>query len=154
MTRLCTLVGGAAMLAAAASASAETHELRLIPTNVHWGYYDSRVKPVVMIASEDTVRVETMLAGGLDRLKLAGVPDAEIPQSLKEVEKAVTDRGPGVHPLTGPIYVNGAAPGDTLEVHILALEFLHPYGVTGFRPSGGTLPNEFPYARFKQIRVD
>jgi acetamidase/formamidase len=154
MTRLPAFVGGAAMLVAATSASAETHELKLIPANVHWGYYDSRVKPVLKISSGDTVRVETMLAGGLDRLKLAGVPDAEIPQSLKEVDKAVTDRGPGVHPLTGPIYVNGAAPGDTLEVHILALEFLHPYGVTGFRPGGGTLPNEFPYARFKQIRVD
>jgi acetamidase/formamidase len=154
MTGLRAFVGGTAILAAAASASGETHELKLVPANVHWGYFDSRVKPVLKIASGDTVRVETMLAGGLDRLKIAGVPDAEIPQSLKEVEKAVTDRGPGVHPLTGPIYVNGAAPGDTLEVHILALEFLHPYGVTGFRPGGGTLPNEFPYARFKQIHVD
>src|SRR6202049_1942540 len=141
MTRLRAFIGGTAMLAAAASASAETHELKLIPANVHWGYFDSRVKPALTIASGDTVVVETMLAGGLERLKLARVADAEIPQSLKEVEKAVTDRGPGVHPLTGPIYVNGAAPGDTLEVHILALEFLHPYGVTGFRPGGGTLPH-------------
>lgn len=154
MTRLRAFAGGIGMLAAATFATAETHELKLIPANIHWGYFDSRVKPVLKIASGDTVRVETMIAGGLDRLRLAGVPDAEIPESLKEVEKAVTDRGPGVHPLTGPIYVEGAAPGDTLEVDILALEFLHPYGVTGFRPGGGTLPNEFPYARFKQIRVD
>ena len=39
-------------------------------------------------------------------------------------------------------------------MHILVLEFLHPYGVTGFRPGGGTLPNKFPYARFKQIRIE
>ena len=51
------------MLAAAASASAETNELKLIPPNVHWGYYDSRVKPVLKIASGDTVPLETMLAG-------------------------------------------------------------------------------------------
>src|SRR5262249_14744443 len=121
---------------------------------VHWGYFDSRVKPVLKIASGDRVRVETMVAGGLERLKLAGAPDGEIPQSLKDVERAVTDRGPGVHPLTGPIYVNEAAPGDTLEVRILDFEFLHPYGVTGFRPGGGTLPNEFSYARFKQIGID
>jgi len=154
LTKQRAFIGSIAILVAVTSASAETHELKLIPANVHWGYFDSRIKPVLKIASGDTVRVETMLAGGLDRLKLAGVPDAEIPQSLKEVDKAVTDRGPGVHPLTGPIYVNGASPGDTLEVHILALEFLHPYGVTGFRPGAGTLPNEYPYARFKQIRVD
>jgi acetamidase/formamidase len=143
-----------AVLAAAASARAETHELKLTPANVHWGYYDARLKPVVKIASGDTVRVETMVAGGLERVKLAGVPDTEIPDSLKQVEKSVTDRGPGAHPLTGPIYVEGAEPGDVLEVHILGFEFLHPYGVTGFRPGSGTLPDEFPYARFMRIRID
>lgn len=138
----------------AISARAETHELKLTPTNVHWGYYDAHLKPVLKIASGDTVRVETMVAGGLERLNLAGVPDAEIPDSLKQVEKSITDRGPGAHPLTGPIYVQRAEPGDTLEVHILGFEYLHPFGVTGFRPGSGTLPDEFPYARFKMIRFD
>jgi acetamidase/formamidase len=138
----------------AISSRAETHELKLTPTNVHWGYYDAHLKPVLKIASGDTVRVETMVAGGLERLNLAGVPDAEIPDSLKEVEKSITDRGPGAHPLTGPIYVQRAEPGNTLEVHILGFEYLHPFGVTGFRPGSGTLPDEFPYARFKMIRFD
>ena len=138
----------------AISSRAETHELKLTPTNVHWGYYDAHLKPVLKIASGDTVRVETMVAGGLERLNLAGVPDAEIPDSLKQVEKSITDRGPGAHPLTGPIYVQQAEPGDTLEVHILGFEYLHPFGVTGFRPGSGTLPDEFPYARFKMIRFD
>jgi acetamidase/formamidase len=133
---------------------AATHELKLTPVNVHWGYYDARLPPVLRIASGDTVRVETMVAGGLDRLIAAGVPDAEIPESLKQVEKVVTDRGPGAHPLTGPIYVEGAEPGDVLEIHILGFEFLHPYGVTGFRPGAGTLPDEFPYSRFRLIRMD
>jgi acetamidase/formamidase len=141
-------------LAAVAVAPAEVHELKLAPENVHWGYYDARVKPALRIASGDTVRVETMVAGGLERLKMAGVPDAEIPDSLKQVEKSVTDRGPGVHPLTGPIYVDGAQPGDVLEVRIIGFEFLHPYGVTGFRPNGGALPDEFPYARFTRLRID
>jgi acetamidase/formamidase len=143
-----------ALLAAAVSVTAETHELKLTPANVHWGYYDARLKPVLKIASGDTVRVETMVAGGLERLKLAGVPDSEIPDSLKRVENSVTDRGPGAHPLTGPIYVEGAQPGDIVEVKILGFEFLHPYGVTGFRPGGGTLPDDFPYARFKLIRIN
>src|SRR5437016_1090992 len=143
-----------ALLAAVAATSAETHDLKLTPANVHWGYYDARLKPVLKIASGDTVRVETMVAGGLDRLRLAGVPDSDIPASLKQVENTVTDRGPGAHPLTGPIYVDGAEPGDVLEVRIQGFEFLHPYGVTGFRPGAGTLPDEFPYARFKLIRID
>jgi acetamidase/formamidase len=142
------------VLALVASASAEMHDLKLTPANVHWGYYDARLKPVLKIASGDTVRVETMVAGGLERLRLAGVADAEIPDSLIQVEKSVTDRGPGVHPLTGPIYVEGAEAGDVLEVRILGFEFLHPYGVTGFRPGSGTLPDEFPYARFTRIGFD
>lgn len=135
-------------------AQTRTHELKLLPQNVHWGYYDARVKPVLRIASGETVRVETMVARGIERLRLAGVKDDEIPQSLKDVEKAITDRGPGAHPLTGPIYVEGAEPGDSLEVHIEAIEFLHPYGVGGFIPGGGTLPEDFPYAKFKLVRVN
>jgi acetamidase/formamidase len=134
--------------------SRQPHELKLIPQNVHWGYYDATVKPVLRVASGDTIRVETMVAGGLGRLKAAGVQDSEIPESLKAVEAAVTERGPGVHPLTGPIWVEGAEAGDVLEVRIVGFEFLHPYGVTGFIPGSGTLPDEFPYSRFKLFRFD
>lgn len=37
-------------------------------------------------------------------------------------EKTVSDRGPGVHILTGPVYVCGAEPGDLLEVRIIDLK--------------------------------
>jgi len=135
-------------------AQQRTHDLRLIPENVHWGYYDGRLKPVLRINSGDTVRVETMVARGLERLRLAGVTDEEIPESLKAVERTVTDRGPGAHPLTGPIYVEGAEANDLLEVRILGFEFLHPYGVSGFIPGSGTLPDEFPYTGFKLVRFN
>ena len=154
MKKTCRIWWGSSVLLAALSLSAATHDLKLTPANVHWGYYDARIKPVLRIASGDTVRVETMVAGGLDRLTLAAVPDSEIPDSLKLVEKSVTDRGPGAHPLTGPIYVEGAEPGDVIEIKMLGFEYLHPYGVTGFRPGSGTLPDEFPYARFKKVPID
>ena len=57
------------LLTVAVSIRAETYDLKLTPANVHWGYYDARLKPVLKIASGDTVRVETMVAGGLERLK-------------------------------------------------------------------------------------
>jgi acetamidase/formamidase len=129
-----------------------THDLALAPEHVHWGYYDARVPPVLRVASGDRVRVETMIAGGLQRLRLAGAAESEIPDSLKAVERVVTERGPGVHPLTGPIFVEGAEPGDTLEVHLVATEFLHPLGVVAFSPGGGVLPDEFPYAHFALLR--
>ena len=141
-------------LGASLGAQPSTHELRLIPANVHWGYYDAALKPVLRVQSGDTIRVETMVARGLQRLYAAGVGEEEIPQALKVVEEAVKERGPGAHPLTGPIYVAGAEPGDVLEVKILGFDFLHPYGVTGFIPGSGTLPEDFPYARFKLVRFN
>src|SRR6476659_7871737 len=97
----------------------KTHDLPLKPESVHWGYYDARIPPALRIAPGDRVRVETMVAGGLQRLRLAGASEAEIPDSLKAVEKAVTERGPGAHPMSGPIFVETAEPGDTLEVRIV-----------------------------------
>jgi acetamidase/formamidase len=104
------------------------------------------------VANGDRVRVETMVAGGLARLRLGGALDSEIPDALKRVEEKVTERGPGPHPLTGPIYVEGAEPGDVLEVRIIAIDFLHNFGVVAFSPGGGTLPDEFPYAGAKLLR--
>jgi acetamidase/formamidase len=129
-----------------------THDLRLTPEHVHWGYYDPALPPVLRVASGDRVRVETMVAGGLIRLRLAGATEAEIPESLKAVERAVTERGPGAHPMTGPIFIEGAVPGDALEVRILAIEFLHPFGVNAFSPGGGVLPDDFPYAGLRLLR--
>jgi len=148
------LVAAAASLIAvpAITAQTRTHELRLTPEHVHWGYYDAKLPPALHVAAGDRVIVETMVAGGLQRLRLAGVTEAEIPAALKDVELRVTERGPGAHPMTGPIYVDGAQPGDTLEVRIVAVEFLHDFGVNAFSPGGGVLPDEFPYAAVKLFR--
>jgi acetamidase/formamidase len=148
------LVTAATVLTAVAGSSqtGRTHDLPLLPANVHWGYYDAALKPALRVASGDRVRVETMVAGGLQRLRLAGAAEAEIPESLKAVEQQVKERGPGAHPMTGPIFVEGAEPGDTLEIRIGAIEFLHPFGVNAFSPGGGTLPEDYPYAQLKMIR--
>src|SRR5262249_17700086 len=57
----------------------KVHDLPLAPSTVHWGYYDSRLTPALRVASGDRVRIETMVAGGLQRLRLAGASEAEIP---------------------------------------------------------------------------
>jgi acetamidase/formamidase len=141
-----------AVVAAVRSQPPRVHELPLTPEHVHWGYYDARVTPALRVASGDRVRVETMVAGGLQRLRLAGVPEADIPQSLKDVEQRVTERGPGAHPMSGPIFVESAAPGDTLEIRIIAIEFLHDFGVNAFSPGGGVLPDDYPYAGLRLLR--
>ena len=151
-TNILALAVAGLAAATALNGQAAIRDLRLSPENVHWGYYDARLKPVLTIASGDRIRVETMVAGGLQRLRLAGVKEDEIPDSLKAVELKVTERGPGAHPMTGPIFIDGAEPGDTLEIHIQAIEFLHNFGVNAFSPGGGVLPDEFPYAGLKLIR--
>jgi acetamidase/formamidase len=142
----------AVSVAAVRSQTPRVHELPLSPAHVHWGYYDARLTPALRVASGDRVRVETMVAGGLQRLRLAGVPDADIPESLKAVEQRVTERGPGAHPMSGPIFIETAEPGDTLEVRIIGIEFLHNFGVNAFSPGGGVLPDEFPYAGLRLLR--
>ena len=151
---LCVVAIATMTLSGGAGAQSRSHELKLEPKNIHWGYYDAKVPPVLRIASGDTVRVETMVARGLERVRLAGVREDEIPPSLKLVEENVKTRGPGAHPMTGPIFVEGAEPGDSLEVHVQNIEFLHPWGVTAFLPGGGTLPDDFPYNGLKLVRID
>jgi len=76
-----------------------------------------------------------------------------VQQSLRDIVTQVTDRGPGGHILTGPIYVEGAEPGDVLEVRILGFDLPIPYGFNG---CGGFLPAncEGGAPRIKIIRLD
>jgi len=129
-------------------------ELPLTPANIHWGYYDAAVPPAITIESGDRVRVETMVARGVGRMLLAGASESEVPASLMVIEREVTERGPGAHPMTGPIFIAGAEPGDVLEVRIEEIGYLHPFGVGAFSPGGGTLPEDFPYAGLKLMRFE
>jgi hypothetical protein len=82
MHKLLVLGGALALTSAPTFAqAAKTHDLKLLPQNVHWGYQDASVKPVLRVASGDTIRVETMIARGLQRLRAAGVKEDEISTS-------------------------------------------------------------------------
>ena len=58
-----------------------------------------------------------------------------------------------VHPLTGPVYVNGAEPGDLLEVEILDVE-PDRYGYTVQVPGFGFLRDEFPDPWMARWRIE
>jgi acetamidase/formamidase len=64
------------------------------------------------------------------------------------------ERGPGPHILTGPVFIEGAEPGDTLEVRIQQIRLAIPYAINAFLPGRGFLPDDFPYARTKVIPLD
>jgi acetamidase/formamidase len=75
-------------------------------------------------------------------------------KELKTVYAEVKDRGPGGHLLTGPIGVEGAEPGDVLQIDILEIIPRVPYGYNGFGPTTGLLLDEFPYSKQKLIKLD
>ena len=57
-------------------------------------------------------------------------PDLLMDEGIEAIWTAIpeSDRGPGVHIMTGPIDVRGAKPGDTLRVEILTMRPRLPYG--------------------------
>jgi len=110
-----------------------THRLEATPATVAYGYYWAEATPALRIASGDIIDVDTLLTNTPAGLQRAGVPDAKIQPSLKAIEAEVTGdrRGPGGHILTGPVFVEGAGPGDALEVKILSIDLAIDYGYNG-----------------------
>jgi acetamidase/formamidase len=111
----------------------KTHRLEATPATVAYGYYWSAATPVLRIDSGDIIVVDTLLTNTPLGLAKSGVPDDKIQASLKAIVAEVTGdrRGPGGHILTGPVYVEGAEPGDVLEVKILSIDLAIDYGYNG-----------------------
>src|SRR3954471_10184383 len=122
-----------------AQTTPKTHRLEATPSTVTFGYYWADAKPALRIASGDIIDVDTLLTNTPSDLARAGVPDDKIQASLKAIVSEVTGdrRGPGGHILTGPVYVDGALPGDALEVKVLSIDLPLDYGYNG---CSGILP--------------
>jgi acetamidase/formamidase len=129
-TTAAIVVVGLATLSAQQS-TPKTHRLEATPETVAYGYYWSDAKPVLHVASGDIIDVDTLLTNTPRGLERAGVKPDDVQDSLRKVVDTVTDKGPGGHILTGPVYVEGAEPGDALEVRILSIDLAIPYGYNG-----------------------
>ena len=148
------LAVAAAILAVSSANAAETYTLFATSKTVAWGNYNAAAKPVLTIKSGDTVVFHTLLTNSPTGLAKAGVPDDQIEQALKDVFREVTDKGPGGHILDGPVYIEGAEPGDTIEVRIEKIDLAIPYGYNAFRYGAGFQTEDFPYSRMKIIPLD
>jgi acetamidase/formamidase len=139
MVRVVAIVVGLAAFAA----PPQTHRLEATPATVAYGWYDAAGTPVLRIASGDILDVDTLLTNTPAGLQRAGVPVDQIQESLKAITEQVPreKRGPGGHILTGPVFVEGAEPGDALEVKILSIDLAIAYGYNGCR---GFLPENCP----------
>jgi acetamidase/formamidase len=133
------------------------YKLKATPSTVAYGYYWSQAKPALRIKSGDTVTIQTMLTNTPDRLAANGVKPEDIEPELRAIVAEVTGeaRGPGGHILTGPVYIEGAEPGDTLEIRIQKIDYSIPYAYNSFSSQRGVLtPQDFARGATKIIPLD
>lgn len=159
MVLVCSLVGG--FWLSPAKAVARTHRIMSTPENVIWGeLFKPDSRPIMRVQSGDRIVMQTISHEGIlpdqgDSVEFfaqGGIPQNTksliaqnkiLPDQLK-VKAAVKKTGPGPHVITGPVYVEGAEPGDVLEIKTIAINYRSPYGVISNRHNRGALPGEYP----------
>ena len=127
------------------------HLLTATPGTTRIGQFDAAFPPVLTVRSGDSVRVECV-SGRADVLPAPG-SGMTVPQALTDVLAAHRPTPPG-HILTGPIAVEGAMPGDALEVRIDEVEPGADWGYNLIRPLAGTLPEDFHEPTLMHLPVD
>lgn len=127
------------------------HRLEPTPETIHWGFFDATLKPALSVASGSSVTIRTV-SGGADILPSESSGLAVLPEHRRIVEtlKPVL---PG-HILTGPVAIEGAEPGDVLEVRIDDVRLIQDWGWNANRPLRGSLPHRFPEQRILQIPIN
>jgi acetamidase/formamidase len=133
------------------------------PQDVVWGGFPIGRPPVLTIESGDTVEIDTISQSGatnnaadpITYFGQFGVPAGQVLKDVTDFWASIPGRPRyGPHILTGPIYVNGAAPGDILEIQILDLQSRVPYGLNNTSPTGGVLGTGYPGFRTGDVGLD
>ena len=130
------------------------HTVPATPENVAWGWFPIDKPPVATVASGETVRVHTITHAGATQgqepvayLTAAGIPREQILQEVLDFWASREGRpreGRSGHVITGPIYVEGAEPGDVLQVDILDIETRVPWGINNTNARGGVFSRSYP----------
>src|SRR6266446_5117294 len=126
------------------------HRLAAALETVQWGWLDPKEPPKLTVDSGDVVSVETMMHSH-DKVK-PGITMDEIVALRK------ANPGGGPRSMTGPIYVNGAEPGDVMEIRILKIvpkNFAINFNLPGSEfPTIGALAPEMPNGFIKFFTLD
>ena len=124
----------------------KVHLLPATMETTQWGWFNNAQPPVLHVNSGDTIVFETMMHSHNQV-----VPGTTIEQ-IKKLRTDFPGRGP--HTLTGPVYIEGAEPGDVLKVRINKI-VPRAYG-TNFNVPGmfGEFPSKFPDGQVKYFYLD
>src|SRR5712691_2907799 len=121
-------------------AGGKYHGLAATLETSQWGWLDPKEPLKLVVNSGDTVAVETLMHSH-NKIQ----PGTTI-EEIVALRKA--NPGGGPHTVTGPIYVNGAEPGDVMEIRILKIvpkAFGVNFNLPGKEfPTVGALAPEFP----------
>lgn len=102
------------------------------PGQVQWGYFDATLTPIGEVASGEVFTVASVSG-----LTWEPERDRYLAEAAKSIFEQERQRGPGPHVVTGPILVQGALPGQVLEVEILELRLPSPFGYNVIDPIHG-----------------
>lgn len=113
-----------------------------------WGGFPIDRPPLLTIQPAQTVRIDTISHSGATNATLNpvqyfgqfGVKPEEVLQDVIDFwESRPTRTQYGPHILTGPIYIEGAEPGDSIEIQVLDLNTRVPFGINNTSPTGGVM---------------
>ena len=150
-TRLTTILSALVVICADSATAQTVHRLKASAKTVVVGTYDPGAPAVLRVKSGDIVEIETLGVNTPEQLRSVGVTDDRMQLALVEVVQA--NPGKRGHFLTGPVYIEGAEPGDVLEVQIRKVVLALPYAVNGMGPNG-VLADQFPQGGRKLIPLD
>ncbi len=126
----------------------ETYNVPATPETTTLGLFTLNKPPVIKVRSGDTVSLETWNSC-LHEMVYNKTTPAEVAKFY--VEHDIQKRR-GMHTLTGPVYIEGAEPGDVLEIRILDIQ-LNDFGYNFLSPTQGIL-SEFTKPRIKYFKYD
>lgn len=124
------------------------------PENLNWGWFPIDKGPIITVRPGEVVEIHTLTGAGVygtedpvTDLGGIGIPASEVLPDLVgfwETRASRPREGRDGHLITGPVYVEGAEPGDMLEVQILDIRPRVPWGINYTRARSGVLSEDYP----------
>jgi acetamidase/formamidase len=120
--------------------------LKATKANSLWGWFPTNRESVLTVPSGTVVKIDAVNQSGVSSsqgpvayFEALGVAPEDVIPELADIATIPRTPGSSGHVLTGPLYVNGAEPGDVLQIDVLDVAPRVPYGINSTGPTSGVL---------------